>query len=239
MPAEMPDRRLRFCRRWSGHLGEQNQDVVRRLQRRQPTGRLRGGRELPRVELDCRFRVDGAQVQMVEAWRREHGWPSYLSRATDCTAHRCPECPRQSCRCAVVPSRSRRCRSCVARHVIHRFPVCDERVLRTIADVRRFLSAPLGAWMPVMLPPPGNTFRSASGHGSICRPRWRSGYFWPVWPMFGWVFGLAAHGLAARGGAGLARPRETRLTARSGRSGRAASALAGAMAGRLGVRRAR
>jgi hypothetical protein len=24
------------------------------------------------------------------------------------------------------------------------------------------------------------------------------GYFWPVWPMLGWGFGLAAHGLASR-----------------------------------------
>ena len=39
------------------------------------------------------------------------------------------------------------------------------------------------------------------------------GYFWPVWPMIGWVFGLASHGLAARGGAGWHAPRETRLTA--------------------------
>ena len=34
------------------------------------------------------------------------------------------------------------------------------------------------------------------------------GYFWPVWPMFGWVFGLASHG-----GAGWHAPREMRLTA--------------------------
>jgi hypothetical protein len=26
------------------------------------------------------------------------------------------------------------------------------------------------------------------------------GYFWPIWPMMGWGFGLAAHGLAARHG---------------------------------------
>ena len=26
------------------------------------------------------------------------------------------------------------------------------------------------------------------------------GYFWPVWPMLGWGFGLAAHGLGRRGG---------------------------------------
>src|SRR4051794_10577286 len=28
-----------------------------------------------------------------------------------------------------------------------------------------------------------------------------AGYFWPVWPMFGWGIGLASHALAARGGA--------------------------------------
>jgi hypothetical protein len=25
------------------------------------------------------------------------------------------------------------------------------------------------------------------------------GYFWPVWPMLGWGFGLASHGLAMHG----------------------------------------
>ncbi|MDP8923871.1 MAG: DUF1707 domain-containing protein [Chloroflexota bacterium] len=25
------------------------------------------------------------------------------------------------------------------------------------------------------------------------------GYFWPIWPMLGWGFGLAAHGLGRRG----------------------------------------
>ena len=79
MPAEVPDGRLRLRGRWGGHLGEQDQDIVRRLERRQPTpARLRGARELPGVERNRRLRIDGVQMQMMEAWRREHVSPSFL-----------------------------------------------------------------------------------------------------------------------------------------------------------------
>jgi len=37
------------------------------------------------------------------------------------------------------------------------------------------------------------------------------GYFWPIWLMLGWGIGLAAHGLATRGGSGWHASRETRL----------------------------
>lgn len=35
-------------------------------------------------------------------------------------------------------------------------------------------------------------------------------YFWPIWPMVGWGFGLAAHGSAHRAGVRVRRARERR-----------------------------
>src|SRR5438093_12700781 len=75
----MPDRGLRFRGWCGGHLGEQNQDIGRRLERRQPTPvRLRGARELPGVERNSRLRIAGVQMQMMEAWGRKHISPSFL-----------------------------------------------------------------------------------------------------------------------------------------------------------------
>ena len=74
VPAEMPDRALRPGRRRRLDLVEQDQHVVRRCQRRQPApARLAGARELPRVEIDRRVRIDRAQMQMVKAGGRQHG----------------------------------------------------------------------------------------------------------------------------------------------------------------------
>ena len=73
VPAEMPDRRLRRGRRRGGDLAEQQQDVVRRLQRRQAApARLRRARELPGVEVDRGGGIERVEVQMMEAGRREH-----------------------------------------------------------------------------------------------------------------------------------------------------------------------
>src|SRR2546423_982777 len=79
MPAEVPYRGLGRRGRWRGYPGEQDQDVVRRLERRQPTpGHPRSGRELPSVEPNCRLRIDRVQMEMVKAWCREHWQRSFL-----------------------------------------------------------------------------------------------------------------------------------------------------------------
>src|SRR4029450_8916377 len=73
MPAEVPDGGLRRCGWWGSHLGEQDQNIVRRLERPQPTpARLRSAWELPGVECNCRLWIHGVQMQMVEVWYREH-----------------------------------------------------------------------------------------------------------------------------------------------------------------------
>ena len=73
VPAEMPDRRLRCGCRRRRDLAEQQQDVVRRCERRQATpARRRGARELPGIEVDRGGGIDRVQVQVMEAWRWEH-----------------------------------------------------------------------------------------------------------------------------------------------------------------------
>ena len=89
MPAEMPDRGLRRGRRRRGDLAEQDQHVGRRLQRGEAAPRrFRRAGKLPDVEIDSGVRIDGIEMQMMEAWRCEHGvapvatalaWPRWRS----------------------------------------------------------------------------------------------------------------------------------------------------------------
>ena len=62
-----------------GDPGEQDEHVVGSRERRQPTpARLPGSRELLDVERDRRLGIDGVQMQMMEAWGREHISPAFL-----------------------------------------------------------------------------------------------------------------------------------------------------------------
>src|SRR6266853_1971909 len=73
MPAEMPDRALRPGRRRRRDLVEQHQYVVRRFERRDPApAALLRARELPCVKTDRGLGIDRVQVEMVEAWGRQH-----------------------------------------------------------------------------------------------------------------------------------------------------------------------
>ena len=74
VPAEVPERGLRRRRRRGRHTGEQDQHVVRALERRQPApAGLRRGREVANVERDGRVGIDRVQVQMMKAWGLTHG----------------------------------------------------------------------------------------------------------------------------------------------------------------------
>src|SRR5262249_43174360 len=81
MPAEMPDRALRYAGRGRTDLGKQHHYIVLRFGRwKNAPAAPRGACKRPRLEADRCVRIDGVEVDMMKFWGRQHIGPSSQQR---------------------------------------------------------------------------------------------------------------------------------------------------------------